>query len=64
MGRYIATEGGMGECPDWYTVIQAAKYLNMSPIELMKEPVWWFDKAVIAMNAEASAKKTLEARNK
>jgi len=54
----------MGECPDWYTVIQAAKYLNMSPIELMKEPVWWFDKAVIAMNAEASAKKTLEARNK
>jgi hypothetical protein len=54
----------MGECPDWYTVIQAAKYVNVSPWALMEQPVWWFDKIVIAMNAEASAKKTLEARSK
>jgi len=42
-------------CPDWYPIIQAAKYLNVSPWELLDRSVWWRDKALIAMAAESQA---------
>lgn len=54
-------EGKVGECPDWYVLIQAAKYLGVPPWELMEQSIWWRDKALIAMSAEAQAQ---EWRNK
>jgi hypothetical protein len=56
-------EGLMGECPDWYATMQAAKYLGVPPWELLDQPVWWRDKAIIAMSAEQNARKILEKRN-
>lgn len=47
----------MGACPDWYVDMQAAKYLNCKPWELPKVSIWWKDKALIAMEAEAEAQK-------
>lgn len=52
-------EGKMGECPEWYALIQAAKYLGVPPWELMEQSVWWQDKALIAMTAENEAQKIL-----
>lgn len=51
-------------CPDWYMVIQAAKYLGVAPWELMEQSVYWRDKAAIAMTAEHNARKSLEDREK
>lgn len=51
-------------CPDWYTFIQAAKYLNVPPWELAQQSVWWRDRAVMAMNAEAQAQHVISQRNK
>lgn len=45
----------MSYCPDWYKVIQAAKYLNVPPWELMEQPLFWYEKALISMTAEAGA---------
>jgi len=42
-------------CPDWYSLMQAAKYLGVAPWDLMARSVWWRDKAVIAASAEAQA---------
>lgn len=53
--RYLATDGEMGEPPDWYATIQAAKYLNVAPWELMEQALFWRDKALIAMTAEAQS---------
>lgn len=50
----------MGSCPDWYGLIQAAKYLGVPPWELMEKSVWWKDRAMIAMTAEHNAKKIIE----
>jgi len=49
-------------CPDWYAVMQAAKYLNVAPWELVDQSVYWRDKALIAMSAEAQAQKILDTR--
>jgi len=53
----------MAWCPDWYAVMQAAKYLGVAPWELMEQSIWWQDKALIAMAAEHQARKILERRN-
>lgn len=47
-------------CPDWYAVVQAAKYLGCKPWELMDMPVWWLDRALIAMTAENQAREILD----
>jgi hypothetical protein len=44
-----------GACPDWYAVVQAAKYLQVAPWQLIEQSVWWQDKALIAMTAEHQA---------
>jgi hypothetical protein len=49
-------------CPDWYVVIAVAKYLGVAPWQLMEESVWWQDKAMVAMAAEAQAQKILNER--
>ena len=54
----------MGYVPDWYVVIQAAKYLNVAPWELLEAPVWWRDKALLSMTAEHEAQKIIDAHRK
>lgn len=46
-------------CPDWYGLIQAAKYLNVAPWQLLEQSVYWRDKAIIAMSAEHDAQDIL-----
>ncbi len=47
--------GKMGACPDWYNTMKAAQYLGVAPWDLMEQSIWWQEKAIIAMNAEAEA---------
>lgn len=47
-------------CPDWYGLMQAAKYIGCPPWELLSVSIWWRDKAIIAMSAEAEASKILQ----
>jgi hypothetical protein len=60
LGRYLATDGEMGECPDWYAHIQIARYLRVGPDELMHMSIYWKSKAMKAMDAESRARKILE----
>jgi hypothetical protein len=39
--------------------MQAAKYLNVAPWQLLEVSVWWQDKALIAMTAEHQAQKII-----
>lgn len=41
--------------PNWYRLIQAAKYLGVAPWDLAQRPVWWMNIAVAAQNAEHAA---------
>jgi len=47
-------------CPDWYAHIQAAKYLGIDPGKLLELPIWWKQKAFVAMTAENEARRILE----
>jgi hypothetical protein len=58
------TEGNMGHCPDWYVLMQAAKYLKVAPWDLMKQSIFWRDKALKAIAAETSAQKQIAERNR
>lgn len=62
--RYLATEGGLGEVPDWYLLITAARYLGVAPWDLARRPVWWMNIALAAQSAENSASKTRKAMNR
>lgn len=46
------TKGAMGECPDWYELIQAARYLGVPPWDLAMQPVCWRNWASEAMRQE------------
>lgn len=46
-------------CPDWYGHIQVAKYLGVDPDRLLHMPVFWKDKAMIAMTAEHEVQEIL-----
>ena len=52
----------MGEPPEWYGVIQAAKYLGVPPWDLMNQPVIWMVWALEAQKAEVQAENA--ARNR
>jgi len=45
--RYIATDGNMGVCPDWYALFVAADTLHVPPWELLEQSIWWQRKAII-----------------
>jgi hypothetical protein len=47
----------MGECPTWYSLIQASRYLHVSPWDLARQPIWWMRIALTAQNAEARERK-------
>jgi hypothetical protein len=40
-------------------LFQAAKYIGCKPWELIEQSVYWQDKAIIAMTAEAQAQEIL-----
>jgi hypothetical protein len=46
----------MGEEPDWYPVLRAAKYLGVPPWDLAERPIWWTEIALAAQSAEAAAR--------
>lgn len=48
----------MGDCPEWYVVIRAAKYLGVAPWELYAQPRVWMDWALDAISAESKADET------
>lgn len=50
----------MGTCPDYYVLIQAAKYLECKPWELMEQSVVWRDWALKCMTAESNAQEILK----
>lgn len=45
----------MGEIPEWYYVIRAARYLGVPPWELMEQPKYWLDWALESESAENEA---------
>jgi hypothetical protein len=45
----------MGEPPEWYLLIRAAKYLGVAPWELAGRPAIWRDWALAAESAESAA---------
>jgi len=61
LGRYIAMGGKMGACPEDYSLVKAAQWLGVAPWELMEQSIWWRDRAIMFMNAEAEAQKILDA---
>jgi len=51
----------MGACPEDYNVVKVAQWLGVAPWELMEQSIWWRDRAIMFMNAEAEAQKILDA---
>lgn len=52
----------MGEAPDWYTLIRAARYLGVAPWELLDQPIIWREWAEAATFAESEAKRQQQER--
>lgn len=46
----------MGDPPDWYLHMRAAKYLGVAPWELSEAPVFWRSAALEAESAENRAR--------
>jgi hypothetical protein len=53
-------KGLMGEIPDWYPSMQAARYLGVPWWDLIKQSIWFQQKALKAMNAEGQARQILD----
>jgi hypothetical protein len=58
----LGEETELARCPDWYPVFKAAQFCNCKPWELVKESVFWKDKALKALTAEAEAQEFLSNR--
>ncbi len=52
----------MGAYPDYYPIMQAAKYIGCPPWELLEQSAWWQDKALICMTAENEAQEIISKR--
>jgi hypothetical protein len=52
--------GKMGACPEDYNLVKAAQYLGVAPWELMEQSIWWQERAILFMNAEAGAQKIID----
>lgn len=46
----------MGECPEWYALFRASKYLGVAPWDLAAQPKAWQAWAEMAEAAEVEAK--------
>lgn len=42
----------MGDAPDWYWLVRAARYLGVAPWELLERPPIWIELALAAFAAE------------
>jgi len=56
LGRYLATDGLVGYCPDFYPDFVIARACNCKPWELKDVSVYWKDKALIVLSAENYAR--------
>ncbi len=54
----------MGECPDWYLLFKAARYLGVAPWELENQHPLWLEWAVHALTAEASARNNAQSKGR
>ncbi len=45
----------MGALPDWYTLLRAARYLQVAPWELAARPMQWMEWALMSESAENEA---------
>jgi hypothetical protein len=52
----------MGVCPEWYPYFAAAEKCNCKVWELADAPVFWLNKALIAITAENQAYKKMRDR--
>jgi hypothetical protein len=52
-------KGMMGECPDDYPLFAAARYMNVAPWDLIEHSVYYTDRALLFMTAEAQAQEIL-----
>ena len=50
--------------PDWYLTVQAAKWLGVTPWELMEQPLYWTHWGLAGRSAENRAEKILTDRAK
>jgi hypothetical protein len=46
----------MGEQPDWYPLVRAARYLRVPPWELAHQPMFWTEVALAALEGEGRAR--------
>lgn len=53
----------MGAIPDEYALIRAAKYLGVAPWELMRQPYFWQQKAILYEKVENAVQEELSRRN-
>ena len=51
----------MGDAPDWYELLVAAKFLGVPPWELLEQPIYWKRWALEAASAEGGARQNKEA---
>ena len=58
----MATEGKYGEPPDDYVLFKAAEYMRIPTPSIVDVSMWWIDKAINYMSAEAEAQKILADR--
>ena len=49
----MKTGGALGEVPDWYLLLRAARYLRVPPWELARRPIGWREMALVAERADA-----------
>jgi hypothetical protein len=49
------SKGLVGEPPEWYAIVRAAKYLGVAPWALLDQPYFWFEVALAAEDAEGKA---------
>jgi hypothetical protein len=54
----------MGALPEWYSLLRAARYLQVAPWELAARPVQWMDYALIAETAEHEARAIMAKQTK
>lgn len=50
------TQGNAEPIPEYWTVIQVAKYLGCKPWELIEQPRYWLSAGIICINAENEVK--------
>ena len=48
--------------PEWYLLVQAAKWLGVAPWDLMEKPIWWMHWALAGRVAENKAEKIMTER--